>query len=156
MTQGKIKKLLHYDYILGNFTHLTGPRTGKKAGSPRKNGHVYIYIKGKLYLAQRLAFLYMTGKWPKHQADHEDNNPSNNAWSNLRNATHAQNQHNKRKRHDNSTGFKWVRKVGHRYRGQVTVNNKPMYVGYFDTAYDAHLACHMLALRHHGKFARAI
>lgn len=36
------------------------------------------------YFAHDLAFLHMTGEWPKSPVIHLDGNKSNNAWANLR------------------------------------------------------------------------
>lgn len=64
---------------------------GSIAGTPHGEGYVLIGIYGEQYLAHRLAFLYMTGAWPKGKLDHRDRVRNNNVWGNLRPATNSQN-----------------------------------------------------------------
>ena len=56
-------------------------------------GYVVIRLDGKLYLAHRLAFLYMEGKMPEF-VDHDDRVRTNNIWSNLKAATRESNNRN--------------------------------------------------------------
>jgi len=109
LTQKRLKKLLHYNQKTGAFTWLMRPnrhiRIGDIAGT-LSNGHVQIGICGAHYKASRLAWFYMTGKWPQFEIDHKDTVPSNNRWKNLRPLTHAINMQNQRKAHSNNrTGF---------------------------------------------------
>jgi hypothetical protein len=59
------------------------------------NGYITIGFKYKHYLAHRLAFLYMTGQWPKEQLDHINGIRDDNKWANLREATPGQNSTNR-------------------------------------------------------------
>lgn len=84
-----------------------------------------IDLHGKRYPAARLAWLYMTGKWPALEIDHQDRNPANERWSNLREVTRKQNNENRRNS-NNTSGFrgvywrrdvgKWAAQIGHEYR----------------------------------------
>ena len=67
---------------------------GAVAGSLHKDGYVYTGVSGRLYLVHRLAWLWVTGEWPKGQVDHRNGKRSDNRWSNLRDATGAQNHQN--------------------------------------------------------------
>ena len=59
------------------------------------HGYTVIRFRGKLYLAHRLAWFYMTGEWPREQIDHKDGVRLNNKWDNLREATPGQNNMNR-------------------------------------------------------------
>ena len=65
-----------------------------------------IGINGKIYRAHRLAWLYMTGKWPKEEIDHKDTNSLNDKIENLRICNDFQNKANRKTPSTNKTGFK--------------------------------------------------
>lgn len=67
---------------------------GKQAGYTSKLGYVQIAIFDVLYLAHKLAHLYMSGSFPASEIDHIDRDPSNNAWDNLRVVDRSHNLHN--------------------------------------------------------------
>src|ERR1700749_3983259 len=109
LTQDILKELLHYDPETGVWTNLVrrgNCSAGSRAGTVKDNGYRQIRILGKIYLEQRLAFLYMLGRWPEPEAEHKDRQRTNNRWLNLREATHSQNQCNKIG--SSKTGFKGV------------------------------------------------
>lgn len=81
LTQSELKNKLTYNPETGLFG-----RKNKIAGSLRPNGYIQIGINKKLFRAHRLAFLYMTGEWPKSDVDHIDMDRKNNKWANLREA----------------------------------------------------------------------
>src|ERR1700726_3642325 len=59
-------------------------------------------------LPNQLAWFYMTGRWGRATIDHRDGNPANNRWKNLRVATPSQNNANRRRPRNNTSGFKGV------------------------------------------------
>ena len=93
MSQATLKKLLRYSPDTGEFfwlatldarqRHLIGSRAGHK----NKVGYWIISIGGKKFKAARLAWLYMTGQWPRPTVDHKDRDRGNDAWKNLQEAS---------------------------------------------------------------------
>lgn len=128
---------------------------GKRAGSRTKDG-ISVYIDGETYSAHRIIFKMVTGKDPEGEIDHKDMDKTNNRFSNLRDATHGQNQHNTRIRKDNKTGFKGVTydKLSKRYVAEIRLNNKRVYKEFFDTAEDAYRSRCEMTIKFHGEFAR--
>lgn len=148
ITQEQLHALLSYDGETGEFrwkvkASIRSP-AGSIAGTINKLGYVVFRICGgkKLYLAHRLAWLYVYGKMPKHGIDHIDGNRSNNAISNLREATPAENSQNLCERRKDS---KWPIGVGFyarygRWTARIHKNEVEKFLGYFDSPESAHAA----------------
>ena len=169
-TQEYLKSILSYDPETGFFTwkerqdvkmppQWNGKFAGKKAGNrckQKRTSYSYIKVKGKLYLAHRLAWFYMTGSFPEPglDIDHIDGNGLNNRFDNLRLATRSQNLANSRLSKRNLLGIKGVRRVGNRFRAQIAVRGKYKHLGYFDTPQEASAAYQKAAIKHHGDFGR--
>jgi hypothetical protein len=100
-SQSRLKELLDYDPGTGVFrwrkARKCRGRIGDVAGVPDKDGYLSIGIDYTKCRAHRLAVIYMTGREPAELVDHIDGNGQNNAWSNLREATHAMNSENRRR-----------------------------------------------------------
>ena len=71
---------------------------GTVAGAKNGRGYRQIRFDGRPYSASRLAWLYMTGKWPNFEISYLNGKPSDTRWANLRKATSSSNRnHPKRK-----------------------------------------------------------
>ncbi len=147
LTQERLKEVLHYDPDTGVFTRVKARSHNAAGGTINKaTGYRYIHIDGAQYLAHRLAFLYMTGAWPKNQVDHIDGHRLNNRWSNLRDATPTINQQNLRKAQSNNAhGLLGVTELKNRrgtkkFSAQLFANGKRRYFSYHYTAEEAHQA----------------
>lgn len=99
-TAERVKEVLDYDPETGIFirkvSRFNPQKVGKPAGCKNPRGYVFIYVGGESFAASRLAYLIMTGKWPQGHMDHVNRNPSDNRWSNLREATVYQNMANRK------------------------------------------------------------
>lgn len=142
ITQSELKNVIHYDDISGIFTWTKSlskrAKQGSKAGSINSGGYIKIVIKNKGYRAHRLAFIYMLGKNPNNFVDHIDGNTLNNSWSNLREATHAENMQNIKKSYkNNKLGIVGVSMHQGKYKAQIAINKKHIFIGLFDTKEDA-------------------
>ncbi len=132
-----------------------GRTVGKPIGvKPRAEGKNYLMmrINGDLFYAHRLAWFYVNGYWPENVIDHIDGNKANNAISNLREATHAQNAARRvtTRRFGPSRGV-----VPHQngYVARIHHAGQRHYLGYFLDAEEAKKAYEDAAKRIHGEFA---
>lgn len=135
---------LHYNPESGVFTWKKGngrAAVGSVAGQTSSWGYIRISIGNKKYSAHHLAWLVAYEEWPMKQIDHIDGNKTNNALSNLRLVTASVNQLcNNRPRSNNKTGFVGVSPDRNRFKAQIKINGKSMYLGSFDTKELAHAA----------------
>jgi hypothetical protein len=146
----RLKELLTYDPLTGNFIWLInhGKRAlkNKIAGSLSNFGYIIIAIDGKRYSANRLAWFYMTGKWPKELIDHKDTNRSNNKWNNLREATLVENQRNRNVTNKSKSQMKGAYLVNGKYKAYICL-------GTFDTKEEAAEAYKKASIIFHGEFS---
>jgi hypothetical protein len=84
---------------------------------------------------------------PTDCVDHINGNRGDNTLSNLRLATHSQNSYNKK----SVRGYYW-RKDRSKWRAQIYVNKKRIYLGYFKTEKEARMAYVKAVLKYHEGF----
>jgi HNH endonuclease len=113
LTVEELRSIIHYDPETGVWTWKISQQgyvqRGRVAGNIDKfSGYRRVCINHILYRSSRLAWLYMTGKWPPVTVDHDNRNRSDDRWNNLRLATATQNSMNIDVRADNASGFKGV------------------------------------------------
>lgn len=91
------------------------------------------------------------------QVDHKLTKQTlDNRKENLRFATQNQNQHNRKKSSNNTSGFKGVSKNKsrkHPWRASIMINRKCVNLGVFSTAEEAAEAYRKAAHKLHGEFA---
>lgn len=161
LTAERLRELIDYDAESGIFrwrrtVNNNKAKAGAVAGSIGQNGYRYIGVDGRVYLAHRLAWLYVHGEWPPGELDHLDVIPLNNRIANLRPATRSENNRNCGMSSNNTTGFKGVivHKESGRFRAQIWKDRRRIHLGYFDVAEDAAAAYDAAARELHGNFAK--
>jgi hypothetical protein len=156
ITRERLMQVLRYDPDTGFFIRL---RSGIRAGAFRqttpKHRYRIITIDGRTYKEHRLAWLYMTGRWPDGDLDHADTDGTNNRWLNLREATRSQNVANCRTPSNNKLGVKGVRKQARGgYLARIRVAGKAICLGTYPSIEEAAAAYRAAAIKHFGDFAR--
>jgi hypothetical protein len=152
-----LQEIINYNPESGIFTWAR-PRpkiqVGSRVGYLHHRGYRNLEIDGKHYSEHRLAWFYMTGKWPKDQIDHINGNRSDNRFENLREATNGQNRANSKT--SNAFGLKGIsfKKKLKKTPWQATIrhNRKTIYIGCFRTPEEAHAAYTKKAAELHGEF----
>lgn len=144
ITQEYLKKLLHYDENTGIFTWLVSKakriQVGSVAGYITPRGYIYINIDKKLYLAHRLAWLYIYGTWPINQIDHINGIKNDNRIENLRDVTVRKNSQNKKIHRNGKLVGCYFNKNNKKWRAKIQIKNKDYHLGLYNTEQEAHEA----------------
>lgn len=154
LTAERVRELFTYDPATGLFTRRVSRRATAKAGDiagyVKPSGYRSIWI-GANYMAHRLAWLYVYGKWPAGQIDHINRVRDDNRIANLRIVTHGQNMENRKVQRNNTSGYTGVYpdRGGRRWQARISSNGRWLYLGYFKTPELAHAAyCAAVARLH--------
>jgi hypothetical protein len=155
----EVTALFSYDPETGVVTRkvrLGRQAAGDRAGSIRRDGYRYIRFNNRHYLEHRLCWLIHYGEWPICGLDHADMDKTNNRLNNLRLASDAENNCNKPKQSNNTSGFKGVsfNRSAQKFQAKITHGGRTTSLGYFLTAHEAGRAYAAAALDVHGDFAR--
>jgi hypothetical protein len=158
----ELRSLLDYDPKTGVLTWRYRPRerptwNTRYAGTPAgtlKKREIQVKIGARLYRAHQLAWAIHTGEWAPGKIDHRDSDFTNNAILNLRPATTAQNNSNRRVV-AGVVGYKGVYYCRRhaRYAAQIKAELKWSWLGLHDTAEAAARAYDVAAIELHGEFA---
>lgn len=163
LTHAQLREILSYDPETGWFTWLVSNSqfVGRIAGHRHDPGTGQAYWLIKIdrvqHKAHRLAWFYMTGKWPEALIDHRDCDGLNNVWANLREADSSTNTQNSRCRSDSRAGLKGVNfnaRLG-KWTARIKAGARRIYLGSFGTPEAAHAAYKTAAEKAFGEFARA-
>jgi hypothetical protein len=109
-------------------------KKGQEAGRIHQ-GYFRVGFNGEDYRNNRVVYFLCTGIDPEEKTvDHEDGNSFNNKIWNLRLATHKQNNHNRRKHNNNTSGVTGVYwdKSANKYKSAIDHNYKSLNLGYFN------------------------
>jgi len=165
----QIRETYAYDPETGVFTwkkckKRSRMKIGDVAGSMVPNGfganYWQLFFNNTSLRAHRVAFFLMKGRWPLPgmEIDHRDNNPLNNKFDNLREATKTQNIANRKKYINNKSGYKGVTFYGKRkarkpFQAHIKTDGRNYSLGTYFTAQEASEAYLSAALFLHGEFA---
>lgn len=160
-----IRSILRYEPDTGDFywryrddapATWNGRFAGQKVTNKHPNGRLRIGINYKAYLASRIAWVYMTGKWPLCHIDHEDTDKSNNRWLNLREADFVKNGQNTRRLPTNTSGLKGVswHKSAEKWRATIVIDGKAIHLGASECRATTYFMYVIAANEHFGEFAR--
>lgn len=156
-----IKRRLDYDSLTGIVS-----RDGKAYKANRVKGRT-IYTVINLVLdtlyegcslhcqvyAHHVAWYLTHGVWPNQFIDHIDGNGSNNQITNLRLATHQQNNTNSRPPLIGSSQYKGVFRRGNKFRAYITANGIRYDLGTHSSEMGAAQAYNSKAIELFGTFA---
>ena len=69
--------------------------------------------------------------------DHKNNVKTDNRLSNLQQIKHRENSSKDKHRYNPTSKYVGVNKVGEKYRATISINNKKIHIGYFDSEIEA-------------------
>lgn len=160
LTQQRLKEVLYYDKVGGNFywrhaTKRNAIKPWSKAGTPHNKGYISIQLEGKRHQAHRLAWLYVNGAMPTQHIDHINGEKADNRFENLRHANNTTNHWNESTRSTNKSGHKgvWWHKQSRKWEAACRFNGKQIIVGRFERIQDAVEAVRKFREQHHGEYA---
>ncbi len=143
LTAQRLREVLLYNQDTGVFVWRV-KRGGRNPSKPTagckkdhgRDGGLVIRVDGRRYRASRLAWLYMTGKWPEHEVGHENGDKDDLCWRNLRdlpNVLHCENQ-------QRASGVEYRPGCALPYRVRVSVAGRKTLIGNYATEDEAHEA----------------
>lgn len=158
LTAERLRDVLEYEPTTGRWTwknRRSNRSAGQEAGCVNVgDGYMRIQVDRRNYLSARLAWLWMTGEWPKNEIDHKNLSRADDRWINLRGATRSQNQGNRPANSDCCVGRKGVTARGRKWRAHITFDGASHYLGTYQSIDDASAAYAVAAAKHFGEFAR--
>jgi len=132
-----VNRVLSLDVVTGVLTRkfdYNRWKMGEVAGTLGMAGYLHIQVRGKSYLAHRVAWLLHYKEWPVGIVDHIDGNRLNNSPYNLRIVSASVNAKNIRKDKDIGVSFD---KDKDKWRAGISRDKKRKHLGYFTNKEDA-------------------
>jgi len=145
MNQEQLKAEFHYDPVTGVFRRrfakpFSNRRPWSVAGSVATKGYLQISVGNKLFMAHRLAWMYVYGDWPKQQIDHINGRKDDNRIDNLRDVSGSINMLNQTKpRGKKLLGVTW-HESRKKWQARLKINRESKSLGMFETQEEAHQA----------------
>jgi hypothetical protein len=133
----RLHELFVYHPLTGDLCRKAAARgraAGSIVGGAHTAGYWQVNIKGRMFLAHRLAWAMTHGKWPEADIDHFNGDRSDNRLANLRAATRSENlQNHRRTRSDNTSGVTGVfwNTRHNKWQANIMLNGRNKYLGIF-------------------------
>jgi hypothetical protein len=138
-----LNSLLVLDESTGFLFWKRGPFRGRRADHIYSSGRfrVRLWLNGGqvFFAAHRIIWKMVNGRDPIPEVDHIDRNHGNNRPENLREATRRENCRNMGRKITRRNGGVYPSKSG-RYRAQISIHNKSVFLGTFPTEAEARAA----------------
>lgn len=162
ITQTRLKEVLRYNPRTGIFIWAVSGKgiscKGAMAGCLTKEGYLRIRVDGHLYLAHRLAWLWVNGEFPMSSLDHRNCDKQDNRIRNLRLADKRLNTANTKKREGCYSRFKgvtWSKQIN-RWLARICIGGKTKHLGSFGREEEAAACYQTEANKEFGVFARMV
>jgi hypothetical protein len=156
MTQDEALRL--FEYRDGRLRHRTASR-GRKIGDPigsiNGTGYRRVGMGGKYYTEHALVYLMHHGYIPT-EIDHINGIRDDNRIENLRAVTRSQNQYNKEKCRNNTSGHRgvsWHKATG-KWSVRIGLKNRSKSMGYYDDLELAAFIAEEARLKYYGQYAK--
>ena len=151
----RLNELFAYAPETGDLFRRQKDGTLKKCAPNQHASHPHVVADGTNYLLHRLCFAVGNQRMPTKEVDHKDGDSRNNRLDNLREATSAENNRNRRISVRNKSGVKGVHwSARHqRWLAIITVNYRPIYLGLHESIDLAAAALAKHREKFHGEFA---
>lgn len=141
-TLEELQKHLTYDPTTGDFRWASYGRKRKNGAlaTTESNGYRTLNLENRTYRAHRVAWLFITGEWPKQEIDHINGIRNDNRAVNLRDVSRAENLQGARtlnpRNKTGHTGVHWNTKKNC-YTAAIMRNGVNKFLGCFDTLDEA-------------------
>lgn len=111
-----------YDAQTGKLWHTTSKgrcKSGQEVTAKDTTGYIRVQFQGRKILGHRLAWILYYKEQPPKYIDHINGVQDDNRICNLRAATHSENQHNRKKYANNTSGIKGISKTKGGYAAHI-------------------------------------
>jgi hypothetical protein len=149
-----LKRAFRYDPVTG-ILYRRLKRSEKPCGCRFSTGHLQVSVAGRMAGVHRIAWALTHGEYPAVEIDHINGDGADNRLENLRLATSAENNRNRRLSSRNRTGVKGVFRVkrGKPWRVAIGYGQGKYYITQFDDFDEATAHAAAMRSRLHAEFA---